>query len=162
MDVIGFEAVYRRYAGDLYRFALYLSGNEAQAEDLVSETFVRCWASSEPIREPTVKSYLFTITRNLYLRERVKRARQTELSESLVDGDDVERAVHGRERLHSVLQALQRLPEVDRSALLMRAGDQLSYEEIATALGLSLAAVKVKIHRARQKLAPVMNEERGI
>jgi RNA polymerase sigma-70 factor (ECF subfamily) len=62
------------------------------------------------------------------------------------------RAEH-RAELAAVLQALQRLPEVDRAALLMRAEQGMSYDEIAAALGLSLTAVKVKIHRARLRLA---------
>jgi RNA polymerase sigma-70 factor (ECF subfamily) len=47
---------------------------------------------------------------------------------------------------------MQRLPEIDRAALLMRAQDQMSYEEISHALNLSVSAAKVKIHRARLKL----------
>ncbi len=161
MDVIGFEDIYRRYARDLYRFSLYLSGNQAEAEDLVSETFVRCWASAEPIREATVKSYLFTIARRLYLRDRARRSRDTELDTSLARSEDTDRSLDGRERLGTVLRAFQRLPETDRSALLMRAEDQLSYEQIAAALGMSLTAVKVKVHRARQKLAQIMKEQEG-
>jgi RNA polymerase sigma-70 factor, ECF subfamily len=160
VDLVGFEQIYRRYARDLYRFALYLSGDQAHAEDLVSETFVRCWASPEPIREATVKSYLFTIARNLYIRERTRHSRHTELSPHLPDSGSIQQSLEGRERLGYALQAFQQLPEADRSALLMRANDQLSYEQIASALGLSLTAVKVKIHRARQKLARIMDEER--
>jgi RNA polymerase sigma-70 factor (ECF subfamily) len=52
-----------------------------------------------------------------------------------------------------VAAALRQLPEVDRAALLMRAEDGLPYEEIAAALGLSVAAARVKVHRARLKLA---------
>jgi RNA polymerase sigma-70 factor (ECF subfamily) len=160
LDVVGFEQIYRRYARDLYRFALYLCGNQAQAEDLVSEAFVRCWTSSEPIREATVKSYLFTIARNLYLRERGRRARQTELSPQLQDAGNLQQSLESRERLGEVLEAFQQLAESDRSALLMRANDQLPYEQIADTLGLSLTAVKVKVHRARQKLARIMKGEK--
>jgi RNA polymerase sigma-70 factor (ECF subfamily) len=58
---------------------------------------------------------------------------------------------------------MQELPEVDRAALLMRAQEGMSYEEIAHALDLSLAAVKVKIHRARQRLmhATRARDEKG-
>jgi RNA polymerase sigma-70 factor (ECF subfamily) len=55
--------------------------------------------------------------------------------------------------LDAVLEQLQRLPEVDRSAVLMRALESAPYEEIARALGLSVAAAKVKVHRARLTLA---------
>jgi RNA polymerase sigma-70 factor (ECF subfamily) len=116
--------------------------------------------SSEPIREATVKSYLFTIARNLYLRERGRRARQTELSPQLRDAGNLQQSLESRERLGEVLEAFQQLPESDRSALLMRANDQLPYAQIADTLGLSLTAVKVKVHRARQKLARIMKGEK--
>jgi RNA polymerase sigma-70 factor (ECF subfamily) len=51
----------------VFRFALYLSGNRSDAEDITSETFVRAWTSSARIRTNTVKGYLFTIARNFYL-----------------------------------------------------------------------------------------------
>jgi RNA polymerase sigma-70 factor (ECF subfamily) len=60
--------------------------------------------------------------------------------------------VSGRLELADVLEALQSLPEIDRAALLMHAQDELPYAEIARALGLSLTAVKVRVHRARIKL----------
>ena len=54
--------------------------------------------------------------------------------------------------MDAALAGLRRLPEVDRAALVMRAMEDMSYEEIARALGISLAAVKVRIHRARRAL----------
>jgi RNA polymerase sigma-70 factor (ECF subfamily) len=53
---------------------------------------------------------------------------------------------------------LEQLPEADRAALLMRADEGLAYEEIAAALGLPVATVKVKVHRARMKLAQIRNQ----
>jgi RNA polymerase sigma-70 factor, ECF subfamily len=59
------------------------------------------------------------------------------------------------------MAALRVLPEVDRTVLLLRAQEEWSYEEIAQATGLSLAAVKVKIHRARLRLAAWRAAEQG-
>jgi RNA polymerase sigma-70 factor, ECF subfamily len=151
--VIGIEQLYRRYARDVHRFALYLCGDVTRAEDIVSETFVRVWSSPEPIRQATVKAYLLTIARNLYLQQARRESRQDELAPELPDqAASPERSAEQRERLRTVLHALQRLPELDRSALLMRSLDEMPYEQIAASLGLSLAAVKVKVHRARMKL----------
>src|SRR4029077_19694742 len=157
-----FSSLYRKYAPDVYRFALYLSNERGEAEDIASETFVRAWTAPEPIRMATVKGYLFTIARNLFLQGRRKAAHHVELSEDLPDpgvGPHV-RAERDSE-LAAVLAALQRLPEVDRAALLMRAQDELPYEEIARALGISLASVKVKIRRARVALARIREASRG-
>ena len=63
-----------------------------------------------------------------------------------------------KDELDRVLRALQEFPEVDRAALLMRADEGLPYEEIAVALGLPVATVKVKVHRARLRLAQIRNQ----
>jgi RNA polymerase sigma-70 factor (ECF subfamily) len=62
-----------------------------------------------------------------------------------------------KQELSAVLAGLQELKEIDRAAVIMRAFDEMPYEEIARALGISLAAVKVKIHRARLALAGIRN-----
>ncbi len=62
------------------------------------------------------------------------------------------RRATARFELHEVFRSLQSLPEVDRAALLMHVQDEMPYAEIAAALGLSIGAVKVRIHRARFKL----------
>lgn len=154
----GFSALYKKYAPDVYHFALYLSGERGEAEDITSETFVRAWASSEPIRMATVKGYLFTIARNLFLQGLRKKSRHVALDEELRDpqASPYEQAEQKAELL-AVLGGLQKLPEIDRAALLMSAFDEMPYEEIARALGISLAAVKVKIHRARLVLADIRN-----
>jgi RNA polymerase sigma-70 factor (ECF subfamily) len=155
------DALYRKYAPDVFRFALYLSGNRGEAEDLTSETFVRAWTSPEPIVTATVKGYLFTIARNLFLQGLRGKWRQVSLDSELRDPHaDVSSRAEQESELRVALLELQRLPEIDRAALLMRAVHELPYEEIARALGVTLAAVKVKIHRARLVMARV-REERG-
>jgi RNA polymerase sigma-70 factor (ECF subfamily) len=154
----GFEALYKKYAADVYHFSLYLSGERGEAQDITSETFVRAWASSEPIRVATVKGYLFTIARNLFLQGLRKKSRHVALDDDLRDPQASPYAqAEGKEELRVVLARLQRLPEIDRAALVMRAFDEMPYEEIAQALGISLAAVKVKIHRARLTLGDIRN-----
>ena len=149
-----FEGLYGRYARSLYRFAVGLSGNPAEAEDLVADAFVRLWAAPGEIREATVKAYLFTIVRNLFLTRRKRAARHVPLDEQLADTgrapDDRASAVH---ELAALRQQLTGLGETDRTALLMRTGEGRSYEEIAAALGLSAGAVRVRVHRARMQLA---------
>jgi len=158
-----FEQLYERYARDVYRFALYLSGNTAQAEDIASETFVRVWTVRDTIRAASVKAYLFTIARNLHNDGRRRESRQVELPEGLLDpGPGPEVEARDRQALEAVLRALQAIPEVDRAALLMRAQDGLPYEEIAGALGLSLAAVRVKVHRARLRIAELRSGAREL
>ena len=153
-----FSSLYRKYAPDVYRFALYLSNERGEAEDITSETFVRAWTSPEPIEMATVKGYLFTIARNLFLQGLRKKSRQTPLDDDLRDRQASPYArAEPKEKLDSVLAELQRLPEASRAALLMHAVDGMPYEEIARVLDISLAAVKVKIYRARLALAGIRN-----
>jgi RNA polymerase sigma-70 factor (ECF subfamily) len=148
-----FHSLYRSYSPQVHRFALFLCGDSALADDITSETFVRAWTSRGKIREATVKAYLFTIARNLY-RDHLRRTnRLTELEESIPDPNVglATRTEHKAE-LNAVIGELRRLSEVDRAALLMRVQEEMPYEEIAQALNLPVTTVKVKVHRARLKL----------
>jgi len=154
-----FHDLYVSYARDVYRFALYLSGDPALADDITSETFIRVWSSPEPIRLATVKAYLLTIARNLWLTERKRRLRSQDLDDTIPDtSQSVSRQVEVKDELDRVLRALREIPEVDRAALLMRVDEGLRYEEVAAALGLPVATVKVKVHRARLRLAQIRNQ----
>jgi len=151
-----FSALYQKHAPDVFRFALHLSGERGEAEDITSETFVRAWTSTEPVRMATVKGYPFAIARNLFLQGLKKKSRHTVLDENRRDPQVSPYAqAEQKAELRAVLQELQKLPEIDRAALLMRAFEEIPYEEIARALGISLPAVKVKIHRARLALADI-------
>jgi RNA polymerase sigma-70 factor, ECF subfamily len=159
--VIDFDGLYALYARAVFHFALSLSGNRAMAEDITSETFVRVWSARDRVDLATVIGYLMTIARHLYLEQvRGDRGRQ------VLDCDCADAApgphalAEGRAELDAVLTDLQTLAEPDRAALLMRAHDQMPYEEIAAALRISVGAAKVKVHRARRKVAELrMNRE---
>jgi RNA polymerase sigma-70 factor (ECF subfamily) len=150
--VTNFEDLYRQFAPSVYRFALYLTAERALAEDITSETFVRAWTSASQVRITTVKAYLLTIARNLYVEELRRRGRHTELDETVADRSDLIRQTEIRDALGKAAKQLQQIAEGDRAALLMRLVDEMSYEEIASTLGISIAAVKTRIFRARLRL----------
>ena len=152
-DPSDFGEIYARHAAAVYRFALHLSRDQSEAEDITSETFVRAIASRAEIRTETVRAYLFTIARRYYLEVHRRRARDVPLVDAIQDpapGPSTQ-AEHSSD-LEAVSLALQRLPKVDRTVLLMRAADQMTYEEIARALGISVTAARVRAHRARLAL----------
>jgi len=72
-----------------------------------------------------------------------------------------DRAAEINSELEATLKALQTLPEIDRTVLIMRAQDELSYEEIARTTGLSISAVKVKVFRTRAKLNSLILSQKG-
>jgi RNA polymerase sigma-70 factor, ECF subfamily len=151
-----FHSLYQSYAPQVHRFALFLCGEPALADDITSEAFVRAWTARGKIREATVKAYLFTIARNLYRDHLRREKRNTELEDSIPDSSPglAARTEHKAE-LSAVMEALSQLPEADRAAVLMRAQEEMPYEEIAQVLNLPVTTVKVKVHRARLKLMQV-------
>jgi RNA polymerase sigma-70 factor (ECF subfamily) len=160
METLEFGQLYERYAQDVLRFAVYLTGSRAEAEDITSETFVRAWVESEALHVGTVKAYLFMIARNLHVDWRRREARRGELAHEPADpAPGPETETENRRELRAVLAALQRLPETDRAALLMRSQDEMPYDTIAAALGLTPATARVKVHRARMKLAELCGKE---
>ena len=152
-----FVELYGAYARDVFRFALYLSGDTALAQDITSETFLRVWLAEQPVRPASVKAWLFVIARNLYRHELRHLGRRMPLDPAMPSSDSAsagpEAALAAKEKLARVLKALAALPEVDRFALLLRVVEGFSYTDIAATLHISIAAAKVKVHRARLRLA---------
>ena len=157
------ENLYECYAGDVRRFALYLCGDMVMADEITSDTFVRAWMGAGRIRQPTVKSYLFTIARNAYTDLLRRAARHTQLDENMRDTRiSAQTQMEESAEVRAVLAALQQLPEMDRTVLLMRALDEMPYEEIAETLGITVVTTKVKVHRARLKLMQDRQERRKV
>ena len=149
-----FAGLYHRHAGDVFRYALFLSGDRTTAEDIVSETFVRVWGARERVELTTVRGYLLAIARNVFLQGLRRRRREVVLADSLADRAPTPDAAHEvTAELRRVLAALAELPEIDRTALLLRVDEGLPYEDIAAILDISPTAARVKVHRARAKLA---------
>jgi len=147
------ENLYERYASDVRRFALYLCGDVVMADEITSDTFARAWMAAGHIRQPTVKSFLFTIARNAYTDLLRRAARHTQLDEKMTDTRvSAQTQMELSAEVRAVLAALQQLPEIDRTVLLMRALDEMPYEEIAVTLGIPVVTAKVKAYRARLKL----------
>ena len=148
-----FHELYTRHAGDIYRFALFLSGDTAEAEEITAETLARALTGKTPLVIDTVKGYLLTIARNLHVESLRRRRRLVKLPPELPDTrPHLEHVVGERTELEALQAYLQTFPEADRAVLLLRA-DGVAYNEIANALNISLASAKVKVHRLRLKLA---------
>jgi RNA polymerase sigma-70 factor (ECF subfamily) len=149
-----FRDAYDRHHEHVYRFALFPTADPALAEDLTAETFARAWTNRGRIRQETIRAYLLTITRNLHRDHRRASRPVVPLDETLADPSpaaDV-RADHAA-RLREVRSRLRAVARGDRRALLLYVVRGMSYAEIADALGVSVAAVKSRIFRARGALA---------
>lgn len=110
----------------------------------------------------TVKAYLFAIARNLHRKQWRRQSRLEVLDESM-PGQTVQpdQAAANQDEFRRTLEAVHVLPEIDRTVLLLRAEQELSYEDIAAVTGLSVAAAKVRVFRARAKLAALLHPKTG-
>jgi RNA polymerase sigma-70 factor (ECF subfamily) len=158
-----FEQLYSAHFPDVYRFAVWLTRDATQAEDIASETFVRAWSHRNRLRTETLKGYLFAIARNIFLKHRKDSRKHQQLAEELVDASPgPHRATAARMDLKHITRALARMPDADRLALILRSEHALPYEEIARVLEVSAGAARVKVHRARRRLlATLMNPNGG-
>jgi RNA polymerase sigma-70 factor (ECF subfamily) len=153
--MMDFSEVYQRYVRDVHRFSLYLSGDPALADDLTAETFVHAFWGARDLRVGTVKAYLLAIAHNLYrnVRTRERRAVQMDaVPEPSAAAPNPEKSAMDRQKLSNTLRAMQELPEPQREALVLATDPDLRYEQIAVILNCSVAAVKVRVHRARLQL----------
>ena len=148
-----FDALVRATSADLYRFAYWLCGNEALAQDLSQETYLRAWRSLDNLRETAAaKAWLITILRReharLYERKTpaIDSIDQVELPESDLPAPDQ----LGDDAL--VRRAMARLDPKYREPLLMQVLGGFSCEEIAAELNVTTGAVMTQVFRARQKL----------
>jgi RNA polymerase sigma-70 factor (ECF subfamily) len=151
--MLTFEELYTQYANDVYRFALWLSGDKMEAEDITAETFVKIWGRLGAIRMETLKGYLLKIARNTFLGRRRKMGRYAELLETHVDPTPgPERMTEARLSLDNVQAFIRRLPECDRTAFVLRVQHDLPYREIARILEVSEVKARVKVHRIRKQM----------
>ncbi|HEY6550780.1 MAG TPA: sigma-70 family RNA polymerase sigma factor, partial [Solirubrobacterales bacterium] len=152
-----FEAIVDRYQGRLLGFCRQMLGSTEDAEDVLQEVFVNAYrAMLADEREINLRPWLYRIARNRCLNHLRKPTADAQESMDMVP--EVEAAstaekVHNREEFRQLLTDVSKLPETQRSALLLREMDAMSYEEIAQAMETSVPSVKSLLVRARISLA---------
>lgn len=158
--MLTFEELYISYSPDVYRFATWLSGNINDAEDITAETFTRAWMNFATIRTETLKAYLFTIARNIFLESLRKHRNHEILTDTHPDSRPTpEKTLESQSEIEQIHATLLTLAETDRSAFVMRVQYDLSYAEIARVLQVSEGAVKVKVHRIRKLLFAMQSKK---
>ena len=148
------EALVSAHYADLYRYGYRLSGSAQEAEDLTQETFCQAQRKLHQLRDAgCVKSWLFTILRNAYLHGLRSRKNGKQVSlESVCEIPD--RAVDSMPIVDSgsLQQALQELPEVFRTPVILFYFDDFSYRDIAEAMGVPIGTVMSRLARAKAYL----------
>jgi len=164
------EPLVERHQRRLFRIALAYLRDEADALDVVQETFVKAFTRAATWKEQTeVGPWLTRIAINSAI-DRYRSARRRRQAEQPLEqdgrelpledeGPSPERGVHGRELARRIGSAVRSLPERQRAVFVLRHYEELSLAEIARALGMSVGTVKSTLHRAvhhlRERLAEV-------
>lgn len=165
-EINSLKDLFEQYSTSVFSYLLRLSGDRALAQDLTSETFYRAVLSIDGFRgDASVKTWLLRIARNLFLRRAKHEQRKTSLESMQEEGAKFsapqpgpEAEVIRQESVQDIQQALLALSENDRTILLLSSQENMAYREIAHVLDVSVSAVKVRIHRARQRFAVALDE----
>jgi RNA polymerase sigma-70 factor (ECF subfamily) len=173
-DPKAFGEIVRRYGDGVLGYLIRITGNHEQAEDLFQETFKRVHQKSHTLRGNEFKSWLFKIATNAALdglRKKIRvNSREKKLSYTDCDGGKNAEAVvadnshnpsvelEKAEQVQQVRQAVESLPDRQRATLVLAYYQQLSYREVALALGCSVGTVKTQMYRALRTLAQKMPE----
>lgn len=148
-----------QYQDQVWSLARYLLKDTGEAEDASQEAFIRLWHHRETVAQERVKPWLLRVTRNICLDRLRSRRHELELSEEhSVDTEGPLQRMEQGERAHGLRAAIAGLGEPYRSLVVLRDLQQHSYEDIASVTDLSLAQVKVYLHRARKKLREQLAE----
>ena len=144
---------------ELYRLALRITMNAAEAEDVVQETMMKVWARRDQWEQiESIEAFCMTICRNLSLDKMRRMDNQTQSLDAAYDPKDQHVASNPEEqavqsdRIQLVRQLISQLPEKQRSCMQLRDMEGKSYKDIATILDITEEQVKVNIFRARQTI----------
>jgi len=160
-DAEAFKTVFAFYHEGIFNFVHYKLGNVAAAEDIVQEVFIKLWENRHQIKEDrSLKSYLFTIANNLalnYLRHAkvAMKFQQAQIQESIPD-ESPQNLLEKKEFHEKLLTGIAALPEKQRLVFMMSRMEQLSYQEIAERLDISIKTVESHIGNALKTLRKLL------
>lgn len=169
-----FERIMLPHLSQLYTAAYYLTKNEAEAEDLVQETYLRAFRFFDKFERGTNgRAWLLSIERNLFINRYRQKKRDPEMVdwdkidqvyESMIDRSENTRCNNPEDRLlargmdEEVKQALKELPEEFRSAIVLVDIEELSYEEAARVMDCAIGTVRSRLSRGRRLLQVALRD----
>ena len=160
-----FQKLYQTVFPILFRVAYRIAGSEEAAEDLCQETFFRLYEKKMVFPNPEeAKYWLIRVVKNASLnyakrKMRERKAYQKAFREDTRVAETGENQLLKKETREEVLRALDQLPENLRAVLILKEYAELNYKEIGRAMGISEGNVKVRVFRARERLAGLLTED---
>ena len=148
-----FNELAEAYSTDLYRYGMWLCGNDALAKDLVQETFLRAWRALDSLKDvKSAKSWLITILRREYARTFERKVPKFTDVDKVVVVEEEELEPDAKIERELLRQGIMKLEPKYRDPLLLQVVFGHSCEEIARQLEISKSAVMTQLFRAREKL----------
>jgi len=173
-DINAFEALFQQYQGLVFKTAYLMTSDKKEAEDILQEVFIAVWKSRHTFNTDKGKltTWLYRITVNQWLsRKRKKQAPTFSLEKARMDGLDLletrnselpEELTQSRLEYERLIKAMNSLDSKHHPVLVLRYFDDLSYDEIAQALGIPLGTVKSRINQAIRTLRAKLGvQQRG-
>lgn len=154
---MNFEHIYRTYWNKVFRLCLSYFNDEALAQDMAQDVFVRVWRYLPTFRgEASVGTWIFRIATNVCLRqsERQKHVSRVPLSDGVLQEQSDDRPM----QVQALYKAIARLPEIDRLMISLYLEDTRQ-AEIARIIGITEANVRVRIHRIKLMLAKEIGKD---
>lgn len=156
------DEIYRLYAGDVYRYLFSLCRNEHLAQDLLQDVMLKAVTGFDKFRgDSSVKTWLFTIAKNLYLNH-VKRAdnRNLPIEEELLRSEDnlEERIMDQSQALH-IHRLVHSLDDPYREVFTLRVFAELKFDDIGAVFGKTGNWARVSFYRAKEKILSMMKED---
>jgi len=139
-----------RYSDGLYRFILKNIKDQDKARDIIQDTYEKLWQKVSDVSAEKVKSYLFTTAYHTMI-DLIRKEKRVEEFDK-VNPEDYSHTDHYSDLQEILHKAIDKLPEIQRSVILLRDYEGYSYNEIGQITGLSEAQVKVYIYRGRNFL----------
>jgi len=161
-DSLAFERLIKKYRNSVLNFIYKYLGDKFGAEDLAQDVFLQVYRSAAEF-EPRgkVSTWIFKIAYNLSVNEILRRKRLRLLTDNVEEKGIELTAPNSLEREEleeSLMDSIQRLPEKQKAALLLRVNEELSYSEISNVLSASVSSVESLIYRARENLRKMLRE----
>ncbi|HXM39030.1 MAG TPA: sigma-70 family RNA polymerase sigma factor [Gemmatimonadales bacterium] len=162
-DVERYAVLVERHRDRYARYAARMLGSHDAAEDAVQDALVRAFDRLADCREPEkFAGWLFLILRNRCFAERRRDQRESRLSDGAADAiaapERSDRAVEQRERINALAWAVEQLTPEQREAFVLKHVEELPYEEIALMTGATVGSLKMRMHRAYDRLRDLMKE----
>lgn len=163
-DRVSLEDAFAQHQSELLGTLYYLVGNFEDAKDALQETFVKCWRHRSRLGEiENLKAWIFQIAINAgrdlrstaWKRRRMPLAGEQNMVAAETSGPEVD--VEQREQLEQVREALHQLRPEEQEVFLLRQNGDLTYEQIATTIGIPLGTVKTRMRLALGKLRSALN-----